>query len=1525
MRPSTLALCFLAILWLPCDGSTPYAAAQDSARKLPSLPEGDRLASSTRRINKDIRNLFLNVSGSPEARALPGDQVVKQLRDQLEQLEGLDAALRGLGTKPGEQIVRERMVRDRSLAFLHAWAVLSLLTDRASRAPAVPALRDSLIALRTAGSVSALQHLLKIFRQIREGQSGTADPLRSILASRVLAFDLAYRQPWRNGEDRGKVEHDYYIPSAGDLVGVPGSAPKPDRQLLSLWALVNLQLDTWHNADFELNCLASWLLALADQKELPAFFGSSATGTRLADAFCVRITKLGKFIRFRSEATNPAKLRDFVDQIYKARTEPGVTISQVVPDLVEAATPVLDDEASPADSKGWVRDAEVWLRYLLLLSYRTDRTVLLDVKAKNNIGAVWKNLEPEIPLLRPRDRREDRPVTGFLRWSRDPDECHSTALLADVVQALLGYYDFDARMSGLETCLFRTVTSGSEIERLALAEQLDRALATLKSVDQDCLARYRPGGVLEPLPAAFRDSATAAERGRWYQDVLAVGWQVEGTVERVSLLAQLYRANDLSQSLPALERLGGLSSLVNWNINEMPRRTFRDYHDDLKKKITLLEVGAQVAETANRLRREYSRSREQLQLTQLVQRAARLGTIVAEKAVRVSELYERVSNIDSEIADIGVKIASLQEKGASKSVDAAGLRLNYATRLRDLAAARVDALVQACSDATEIARKAEDELKALANQFEGIAKRIHDEKESSSLFGIIKAVVNVVGAVLAPFTGGASLAVSQLANKGLDIYHKIEKGNWSDPFAAVATVSEVAGDFQGAVNVGVKELGGPGASRALADVQTFLTSARDKIDQLKTLSAKGQKILNAFKAVKKGDAARFVTALANGFPMTVDAGGELRIDLGAKKIEFKNPELQSALTNLYALGGHIVNDATSRERLEDLPALPDSLLRGKLREALERGVQALPSEVRNQVLKLPQSAEDKLQAELAKAEEKMAQVVERSLSEEERRVFASVLAGGMLFVQSGQVVVAFERPLDRELERLQERMKRVAERAYSDTIQKLLSQLEEKRNRLSKRADELAGQNDDAGMRRLADETKREIGPDGSIRHLLSEVRKELDKAQEELEDRNTETKIATYESEAARLKLDAASLGLGSAEKQRERASLIVESARLQGEIARTTEEQATLNAQIAEFAVTAAKTELQRAYREALLHGLNPEIPEGAADSSFPDRKLSLESLLSGELDPSDEGKRSLVRRIASDLVGMIQWAELLRLKPKAGAPGPASPADAYRTVIEILTTNLPFFTTKDADPKDHKAGRLDSLSSQMAQLYRDRAGEQAKVMIQSKKIGLKQDIRWIGLRSDRDLDLLFPTLDQSLRHQILGVFNLRFATARQSPLKTKDFSSSANDLVELFPPGVAPERSAYFVDMNSFFLKSDFDNLSFIGLTPTTTLAQGSWAVVSDIPLENSRNWQGPLASEPRPLVRNEAVVLLRKSIEGELGLWKGLRLVGGLGEWTFLLLGNGVTDQVVRRRVIKDLRDQNYPLDLCFPYLQVQSER
>ena len=238
----------------------------------------------------------------------------------------------------------------------------------------------------------------------------------------------------------------------------------------------------------------------------------------------------------------------------------------------------------------------------------------------------------------------------------------------------------------------------------------------------------------------------------------------------------------------------------------------------------------------------------------------------------------------------------------------------------------------------------------------------------------------------------------------------------------------------------------------------------------------------------------------------------------------------------------------------------------------------------------------------------------------------------------------------------------------------------------------------------------------------------------------------------------------------------------------------------------------------------------------------------MLTGELDPQDEAKRYLVKRIASDLVGMIQWAELLRLRPKDGELGPATPSDAYRRVMEMLASGLPPYL-KDAEPGTSMAGRLRSLSNDLDRLFADQAGKQAQVIIQPQPIKMTVDVRWIGLRPDREIDLIFPQIEPELRRQVLGQFTVRFSTSR-------GIIPKASDVVELVPPGIAT-RFAYFVETNRIYMTGMYQSISFLALSPDSTLPQSGWAIGGEPSTESLGIHRNVLLKEPKSLVADNAV--------------------------------------------------------------------
>src|SRR5690606_23014873 len=87
-----------------------------------------------------------------------------------------------------------------------------------------------------------------------------------------------------------------------------------------------------------------------------------------------------------------------------------------------------------------------------------------------------------------------------------------------------------------------------------------------------------------------------------------------------------------------------------------------------------------------------------------------------------------------------------------------------------------------------------------------MAKQIRDERERSFIIGIVKAVVSVVGAVLAPFTGGASSVVANLVNEGIEFAATVSKIDWDNLGVALGQLANASDSLLGAVDLGLSQL-----------------------------------------------------------------------------------------------------------------------------------------------------------------------------------------------------------------------------------------------------------------------------------------------------------------------------------------------------------------------------------------------------------------------------------------------------------------------------------------------------------------------------------------------------------------------------------------------------------------------------------------------------------------------------------------------------------------------------------------------
>lgn len=1568
-RSPVLAL-VLSLAYIPLCGASygqepAKAATRGESNPRVDPPEQARPIDIARSINSKLQRLCIELRGAP-ANASPKAEQVGDLIERLTELEGLNGRLGRLGAglaDEGLRGVRAQTLHHRAVAWLNAWWAYGVLIERASRSG------DDQQRVRLVGTdtKSALGLLLRSYTQIRQGEEDQArriaalrdreanpnrrkemeewltsartdEPLLTRLVNSTSLDDmLGCPEEFRSRNRPVGAPHGYRIPTVAELVGHPNdlprrSDPSTGRTLLTLLSLVNLQLDTWHNANpgnaeqLAVGPLADWLdqlHSLHTRQEDPYLkaFDTAATPSPLGELTAERASRMAKFLQFRGEYDTDGKLGTLLSRVRDARTPPFDGIEKVLPDLVGAARPVSVKSDKGQDTQEYLYDAVVWLRYVLLLSYRTDRMAILEERAGNALLPVWNSLKLGYPLEWERTAPPEDYPGGFLRWNRPPDPGHSSAVIADITRAALASLSFEKQIRDLEPSRFRLITTTAGVDSKDYATRLGTALGGLQAVFDRCLRPYRLDFPLAIGVPAFRKSATSSEQSRLYDDVEALTDQIQVALQRDGLMREIYLSGDPQRIALAMRSLGGLTGLSNWDIHALPARTFQQYHDDLKREVGRLRELADALDAERILRAEYESRQGQLRVAQLNLAAAQLGRTIAEKAIRVSEIYEKVAQIDLEIADLGVRVAQLEKEGTSNQLQAAGMRLAYATRLRDLASARVDALLQASEEASAIAKEAEKELDSLADQFERIASQIEEEKKSSGLFGVIKAIVNVVGAVLAPFTGGASLAVAAIVNKGLDIYQKIDKGDWRDPLRAAATIADVAGEVEGALKLGIDSFGGAEAKQWFAEMQTHITSVRDKLEQFRDLGERGKKILDGIKSLEKGDAVQFVSALANGFPLALGDGGSVRIDFGAKKLEFRDPNLQKALHEVFEAGGHIINDADARRLLKDLPGLPDHLLTGKLKEAIDGGVQALPPDIRGRILNLPSVAEEQFQAELRKKREQLKDVIGRNLSEADRRVLATALAGGMLFVEKGEVVVAFERPLEKEIERFNKRLQAVANQEWKQAVDGIVKSLEGRRDRLNSEAEKLVRDKNEGGLRALADRTKAMEIP--AIKKDVQDLDNQVEVVKGELEDRDTEAKIANYEAEAARLRAEAADLNYNIAAKRQERARLLIQAARLQGEMAQLSDQQAKIKIDAAAESLKLAEADLRTAYNECLIRGINP-LAQESAESAAQRQAMAVRvrGLLAGYRDDTDLYNKAVVDRMASDVVGMIQWINLLRLQqgpettPRTrvieeggGSREPRTSLDWYSAVLQALTsTQRPY--VKDAKAENHVAGRLQLIAEELESLFQDNAGNNADVRIETRQVSFDQ-IRWFRSRNDAELASLFPDVPDELRKQVIGTFRLRVSTEITPPLEQ-------NGIPDIIPRGDT-RRFAYYVDVNRLLMISPESNLSFLTLAPDHSRVHETWPVAADY---EDQPHLLQLQEIPSHVYFSGEDPLVEDRYREQLRLWKPLKYAGGLGEWTFLILANGVKSEEARRFRLSSIKPQGFDLKIKILFLDVK---
>src|SRR5262249_31762977 len=144
-------------------------------------------------------------------------------------------------------------------------------------------------------------------------------------------------------------------------------------------------------------------------------------------------------------------------------------------------------------------------------------------------------------------------------------------------------------------------------------------------------------------------------------------------------------------------------------------------------------------------------------------------------------------------------------------------------------------------------------------------------KRRGGLLGILKAVINVVGVALAPFTGGTSMAVAQAATTAINIYDRVSKLDFSDLGKAAAQIALVGQDLNAFSDRTVNKLGigGEAAKSALADVKGWIKGAETDLNRL---GEKARPLLDGLKKLGQSEVGQFLSVLASDIPVSVSDG-----------------------------------------------------------------------------------------------------------------------------------------------------------------------------------------------------------------------------------------------------------------------------------------------------------------------------------------------------------------------------------------------------------------------------------------------------------------------------------------------------------------------------------------------------------------------------------------------------------------------------------------------------------------------------
>ena len=1312
----------------------------------------------------------------------------QDLKETLGRLYSLDGEIEA--ELKGSDFVHKQALEGRAAAWLHGWATFSHLTAEVSAAEKAETIRNDLLAIGGPDDApsSALGFLLAVNRQMHKAETADGkfgDPLTVRLRNNPgVAFLLSAKWP---SADEKKVPPMPYVPTVAEQVGTFSDDTKCNSHgVLSLWALVNLELDTWRGQSspaqggMDLQPLSNWLEHLASlSDQLTAFDqGQEKGGSGLKQ----RLRLVAQFTRFRHAIQNPAKLEAVVKQLELDRSKPTTCEDPLFAMVRGAATPV-DGESLPT--------AEIWLRYLFLLSYRNTGSAVITGEAKDGVAAFWKLCGcPGEFEDQPRFQKESG---AFLRWGLLPGPGHFDRAVHDATHIAFGYTKWEAMLPELEKHRFEAAITPNL--RKSLAEGLAVRINELGALDAKYLAPYfvkagrrylllmrEPNPLLPDFSIKFPQwewQVAVNERDRMVRDLRQFAGQVRG----MTTLETSIRDVSAATSAEWAEKMRGLSTHLGgaeWDVTAMPAKTFKAYRADVIQATSELKNELERAQFERDLMDRYKLHREDADVRDLEYASATLGFQIAQKGQEMATLLVKVAELNVEIARLAFEAENLRVEAEGNNLQAAEKRLVLANRARDLAAAQLDALIAARDKAGELVKQAVRELEALRPRLEEIANKIEESKKSSFL-SVLKAVVKVVSVALAPFTSGASLGIGAAVDQALTIVDHVTKINWDNPLQALSEVGEVVGDATKLADVSISKWGNADLNKKWGEVKGWIKARGESVTKLE---GEAKTLIDHLKTLPDKEFRQIAGPLANAavldLPVNFDQStGKVSFDLGKTGIRLnKNAteKLGKSLKIILESGGMLGADARKRvDKWAELANLKDRQLKTELPKAIDELIQTLPEGMVRDIGQTRETINNQ-----KKALVDFTQVADDA----GRRLLAQIITGNLVVVIDAQdQVTAVDRALSKELEQTRSRIKAFEESVLKGKMRELTDRIKAQQEKLSKAIDAAQQANDENTLRKIAREGDPQNGV-VSVTTTVAAVKSELEEMDQQIELARGQLADAETGVDIGKLDLDRAKHMLESAEKlkeagllEKDRGALAKQAADLQLQKSALETEQKGIDLQVAARRVAGSRNALQRAYSDCLRWGVNPLQAEDGSDGLA---ALGLAAILTLEKqnDIPNAGSQARLHRAGQAIIGQLQWVRLVgQANPQVSSLNKLV-QDRYLEVVDALVSSK-------LQPNQAR-NKLRTISDSLQEVV-DKI-ENLPEPFYLKRYGDNQGriVDWLDQPLDERLrDQEFSDVQPSLRHRVVGRFRFRIdpVAANKNPVKFPVFHPASDPTKDFF----------------------------------------------------------------------------------------------------------------------------------------------